>query len=291
MRKVAEQFEALFLMQLTSALNGSTEENSEDNLFGSDGGSGLARKMFSEQLATVMAEAGGVGLADLIMKKFQGDVPQLSENKMNPLQKTISAVNEIKNSAVRETSLNDSAPANTISVSSNFTPQVFTPSAENLLNKRERIVADKPITSGGNEAVSSVSFQLPANGRISSTFGSRFHPIDKKVKFHGGLDVAIPTGTRVNSASDGVVEFAGRKGGYGNLVIVRHSDGRETRYAHLDKIMVSVGDSVFGGQEIAKSGSTGKSTGPHLHFEVRENGQVVNPMKFLSNVLAKKTDR
>ena len=75
------------------------------------------------------------------------------------------------------------------------------------------------------------------------------------------------------------------------MVIVQHPDGRETRYGHLHQILVSTGDSVSGGQEVAKSGSTGKSTGPHLHFEIRENGQVVNPLKILSNVLAKNTDR
>ena len=286
LRRAAQQFEAILLMQLTSVLSGSNDD-SEDSLFGRDGGSGLAKQMFSEQMATTIAEAGGIGLSDVIMKSFVGNQSK-TDDKMNPLQKTISAVNEIKNSAVRETSSNDFVPANTITESPNPAPQISVPNSDALLNKRERIVAGKSVNSSGNEVATSVSFQLPANGRISSTFGSRFHPIDKKVKFHGGLDVAIPTGTRVNSSADGVVEFAGIKGGYGNLVIVRHADGRETRYAHLDKIVVSVGDSVFAGQEIAKSGSTGKSTGPHLHFEVRENGQVVNPLKFLSNVLPKK---
>lgn len=294
LRKVAEQFEAVLLMQLTSALNGSSDENSEDNLFGSDGGSGLAKKMFSEQMATAMAEAGGIGIADMIMKSFGENSPSKMDNKTNPLQKTISAVNDIRNSSSAEPIAS---------------PQIFVPEAEQMQNKRERIVADKPITYSQdslapNEVSSSnlvsvsspnsskaVDFQLPAHGRISSTFGSRFHPIDKKAKFHGGIDVAIPTGTRVNSAADGVVTFAGRKGGYGNLVIVQHPDGRETRYGHLNQILVSVGDSVSGGQEVAKSGSTGKSTGPHLHFEIRENGQVVNPLKILSNVLSKKTDR
>lgn len=165
LRKAAEQFEALFLMQLTSALNGSTEENSEDNLFGNDGGSGLAKKMFSEQLATVMAEAGGVGLADMIMRKFQGDAPQLAGNKINPLQKTISAVNEIKNSAVRETSPNDSAPANRISVSSNSSPQVFVPNAEDLLNKREEL--------------SPINLLRPAEMKQLLTFHFSFPPTDE----------------------------------------------------------------------------------------------------------------
>lgn len=311
LRQVAEQFEAVLLMQLTSVLNGSNNDEGEDSLFGSDGGSGLAKQMFSEQLATAMAEAGGIGLADLIMQKFLAKQPQAADKQLNPLQKTISAVRDIRNSEVRENQRNSLAPINAVSETTE-TPksiETFVPDAESMMNTRERIIADKPITYSEDAipqtevyspnlvtdtsptSSSPVSFQMPAHGRISSTFGTRFHPIDKKVKFHGGLDVAIPTGTRVNSAADGVVSFAGKKGGYGNLVIVQHPDGRETRYGHLDKILVATGDSVSGGQEIAKSGSTGKSTGPHLHFEIRENGQVVNPLKILSNVLSKKSDR
>lgn len=315
LRKVAEQFEAVLLMQLTSALNGSSDD-SEDSLFGSDGGSDLAKKMFSEQMATAMAKGGGIGLADLIMKKLQGNSVQPTDNKSNPLQKSLSAVNEIRKSNNQIKQTNNYLPTNYVrndygqnnaveETTMNSAPQIFLPEAEALTNTRARIIADKPITysedvSAPNEVYSpspvsassplspkAVSFQMPTNGRISSSFGNRFHPIDKRVKFHGGLDIAVPTGTRVNSAADGVVAFAGQKGGYGNLVIIQHPDGRETRYGHLQKILVSEGDPVSAGQEIAKSGSTGKSTGPHLHFEIRENGQVVNPMKILSNVLAK----
>jgi murein DD-endopeptidase MepM/ murein hydrolase activator NlpD len=305
LRKVAEQFEAVLLMQLTSALNGSSDDG-EESLFGSDGGSDLAKKMFSEQMATAMAKGGGIGLADLIMKKLQGNAAQPVDNKTNPLKKSQSAVNEIRNSTNQVKQSNNYAP-NNISEETTMTsaPQIFVPEAEALMNTRARVVADKPITysedvSAPNEVYSpspvsassplsprTVSFQMPTNGRISSSFGNRFHPIDKRVKFHGGLDIAVPLGTRVNSAADGVVAFAGQKGGYGNLVIIQHPDGRETRYGHLQKILVSAGDPVSAGQEVAKSGSTGKSTGPHLHFEIRENGQVVNPLKILSNVLAK----
>jgi murein DD-endopeptidase MepM/ murein hydrolase activator NlpD len=136
-----------------------------------------------------------------------------------------------------------------------------------------------------------VSFNFPVRGRISSGFGNRFHPIDKIVKFHTGLDIAVPKGTRVDAAAEGTVVFAGPKGGYGNLVIIRHPDGKETRYGHLQKILVSAGESVTSRQQIALSGSTGKSTGPHLHFEIRENGEILNPLKYLSNVLPKSADR
>jgi murein DD-endopeptidase MepM/ murein hydrolase activator NlpD len=155
----------------------------------------------------------------------------------------------------------------------------------------------KPIAPmGGDEVIlvpvpAEVAYQMPVSARVSSGFGSRFHPIDRKMKFHGGLDLAVPTGTKVKAAADGIVKFAGVQGGYGNLVVIEHPDGRETRYGHLKQILVSEGEKVSAGQQFALSGSTGKSTGPHLHFEVRENGQVVNPLKIMSNVLPKRAER
>jgi murein DD-endopeptidase MepM/ murein hydrolase activator NlpD len=111
------------------------------------------------------------------------------------------------------------------------------------------------------------------------------HPIDKTVKFHAGLDLAVPRGTSVEASADGRVSFAGWSGGYGNLLVIKHADGRETRYAHLDKLLVNEGEAVSAGQQVALSGSTGKSTAPHLHFEIRENGQVLNPLSILTKGL------
>ena len=132
---------------------------------------------------------------------------------------------------------------------------------------------------------------MPVSGRVSSNFGTRYHPVDHKTKFHGGMDIAVPKGTPVGAAADGEIVFAGWKGGYGNLVIVRHPDGRESRYGHLEKINVAVGDTVSAGQNIANSGSTGKSTGPHLHFEIREDGTAIDPRKVLSKVLPTSADK
>ncbi|ULJ68664.1 M23 family metallopeptidase [Wielerella bovis] len=115
--------------------------------------------------------------------------------------------------------------------------------------------------------------------RISSPYGIRIHPIFRTVRMHTGIDYAAPTGTKVLSPSDGVVSFRGWKGGYGNTVMVRHSDGMETLYAHLSSFIqnVDMGTPVGAGTVIGLVGSTGNSTGPHLHYEVRINGQHVNP--------------
>lgn len=123
----------------------------------------------------------------------------------------------------------------------------------------------------------------PGYYKITSPFGYRNHPILKKKKLHTGIDIAVPSGTSVIAANAGKVIYAGYNGGYGNTVIIDHGGKISTLYAHNSKLLVKVGDVVEKGKAISKSGSTGLSTGPHLHFEVRENGQPVDPMKYLTS--------
>ena len=122
---------------------------------------------------------------------------------------------------------------------------------------------------------------LRVGGVVTSKFGYRRHPITGRYSMHKGIDIAAPTGTDIVAMADGVVIFSGRKSGYGNIVELRHPNGLETRYAHNSRNVVKEGDVVRKGAVIAKLGSTGRSTGPHVHFEVRRNGEAVNPMQYL----------
>lgn len=121
------------------------------------------------------------------------------------------------------------------------------------------------------------AFTPPVQGPVSSNFGTRAKPGPGASTNHQGQDFAVPVGTPVNAAKDGTVKFAGTMGGYGNVVIIDHGDGTETRYGHLSQIGVKPGDQVQGGQPIAASGQSGNATGPNLHFEVRQNGVPVDP--------------
>ncbi len=121
----------------------------------------------------------------------------------------------------------------------------------------------------------------PVPGRISSPFGPRTHPIFGSTSSHPGIDMQARSGDPISAAADGVVISARWHNGYGNAVIIDHGDGFSTLYAHQSKILVTAGDQVVGGETIGLIGSTGWSTGPHLHFEVRVNGIVVNPAPFL----------
>lgn len=123
------------------------------------------------------------------------------------------------------------------------------------------------------------SFIWPTSGTISSYFGSR--TLYGVYDYHSGLDIAAPYGTNVVAADGGTVSFSGWKNSYGNIVIITHDNGTQTYYAHNSSLLVSAGQKVYRGQSIAKVGSTGNSTGNHLHFEVRIGGTAVNPLSYL----------
>jgi len=122
---------------------------------------------------------------------------------------------------------------------------------------------------------------LKGTARLSSEYGMRKDPFSGRLAFHGGIDLAASRGTEITSLRAGEVVFSGWKGGYGNTVVVRHDDGLESVYGHAAKALVSVGDTVQAGEVIAEVGSTGRSTGPHLHLEMRRHGKAINPMPHL----------
>ncbi len=121
-----------------------------------------------------------------------------------------------------------------------------------------------------------------SGGRLSSQFGRRNRPTKGASSYHKGVDWATPTGTAIFASCGGTVARAGWGSGYGYVVYINHPDGRQTRYAHLSKVLVSAGQTVSQGQKIALSGNTGVSTGPHLHFELLISGSQVNPLKYLN---------
>ena len=118
-------------------------------------------------------------------------------------------------------------------------------------------------------------------GWLSSYFGMRTHPISGRREMHKGIDFAGKMGGQVIAVAKGVVTYAGKRYNYGQLIEIAHGNGYVTRYAHNSKILVSVGDTVEKGFQIAEIGSSGRSTGPHVHFEVIKNGRVINPVRFI----------
>jgi len=154
---------------------------------------------------------------------------------------------------------------------------------EMLLKEKEKqlLALNNFISNNKLTRQTQISAKPVENGRISSYFGHRTDPLHRKAALHKGIDFAAKPGTDVVAVASGIVTIAGKYGSYGNFIEVDHGNNYKTRYAHNNKVLVSKGDSVVKGQVIAALGNTGRSTGPHLHFEVLKNDKHINPITFL----------
>jgi murein DD-endopeptidase MepM/ murein hydrolase activator NlpD len=170
-------------------------------------------------------------------------------------------------------------------------PDLTVPQFQRMLDDMSRLVDDRGEKLGvldsffmdNRLARKTIPTTMPVSGGYySSNYGYRLDPITGHSAFHTGVDIVAGIGTKVMAAAGGVVSFSGPMPEYGNVVDVDHDNGLTSRYAHLSKRLVKVGDVVMKGQLIALVGNTGRTTGPHLHFEVREKGIPLNPNKFLA---------
>lgn len=158
----------------------------------------------------------------------------------------------------------------------------FEESSEGDENFRELFNNWKKLDSLHDGAIAVPSDKPVKDATLTSAFGTRTDPFKGRRANHGGIDLAGPVGTPIYATADGVVLRAGwNRGGYGNLVEVDHGNGIVTRYAHMSRVSVKAGDRIERGQQVGKMGSTGRSTGSHLHYEVRIDGKAVNPIPFM----------
>ena len=148
----------------------------------------------------------------------------------------------------------------------------------------EREILTLSLANVGSEYIGgTMAWPVPGYTRITSSYGMREHPITGVYKLHSGVDIGAPRGTSFIAANDGIVTKAEYNTAYGNMVIVDHGGGISTLYAHGDEISVEVGQTVKRGDEVLKVGTTGYSTGYHAHFEVRINGQTVEPLDYITS--------
>jgi murein DD-endopeptidase MepM/ murein hydrolase activator NlpD len=255
-RKVAAQFETLLLGELVKAMRASTAFSEE----GSDSfAQGTYTEMFDQSL--VDAAVGGLGMGDALVRQLGG-----------------------------------SGGAATTIPSKPWIPQAATATPFPEQDDRPWRPNPKKVRAAG-EAPSAIGTTFDAGaptpglwpvdgGNQSSDYGFRMHPIHNERRFHAGLDIAAPEGREIRAVQRGTVTFAGRHKGFGNMVELRHPDGVVTRYAHASRLHVREGDVVDVGETIADVGSTGQSTGPHLHFEVREKGRTIDPHDYLERLRA-----
>lgn len=247
---VAKEIESLFAYELIKAMREASQESTKG--LGSD----VYTSLFDMELARLMADRG-LGLKEVLLRgidKKEAHTLSLSEDGMSK---------------------------------EHLKPQM-PEASESKIGTSELGIRDWEFVSRTPGPESQSRFHntpedgLPVNGRISSGFGFRIHPFYGDKRFHHGIDIAAPEGSEIYPIRSGKVIFSGEKAGYGNMVIIDHGDGYTTRYAHNKVNLVKTGDYVDSDTVIARVGSTGVSTGPHLHFEVRYKGEPIDPVTLLA---------
>jgi murein DD-endopeptidase MepM/ murein hydrolase activator NlpD len=205
-------------------------------------GKSIYTELFDQEVSLSLAKRGALGISNLLERSISADI-SADEKKQSDQSP-------------------DPDPARTLK-----TPSLPSPDSSGKASAQQPEITD---------------FQLPVRAPISSGFGMRKDPFSRQSSFHKGLDLAAPEGMKVVPALPGTVISAGYENGYGNTVLVQHSGGLQTRYGHLGTICVSVGDTLASDNVLGTVGSTGRSTGVHLHFEVIRDGMPVNPSASLS---------
>ena len=198
-------------------------------------------------------------------------------------EKASSATNDILG-VLKGIGIRPQMPAGEDAVGGPLLPPIEGPDSLSIVDDANAVAAALSRLKAARGAVEAAPVHLPlaGNPRMSSGFGNRNDPFSRRKAFHSGLDFPAPSGTTVLAAGEGTVSFVGQKSGYGNVVEVSHSSGLITSYAHLSGFLVKEGQQVSAGSPIARVGSTGRSTGPHLHFEVRRNDKAADPKRFIN---------
>lgn len=255
-KSVAREMESLFIYEMIKAMRSTVETKSD---FGKE----VNTSMFDLELARVLSQRG-IGLQDILVRELEKKIGNMDNEKINtPSDTKQISENRIKPKGAKRyynlstSSLRESRP--TYKKLSEY--------------KNINLNIKKPNDDG--------SFSPPVNGRISSRFGMRLHPVYGNTDFHNGIDIAAPIGTEIRPIKEGKVIFSGEKPGYGNVIVIDHGNGLVSKYAHNKANLVKEGDSVNSNTPIAILGSTGTSTGPHLHLEVIYHGKSINPLELI----------
>jgi murein DD-endopeptidase MepM/ murein hydrolase activator NlpD len=294
LREACHGFESVFISKLFSQMRATVPKDGllrgqyEDQYY----------SMFDKAMCDKMAEAGGIGLADMMYRQLKakvlgggekagiGDV--LPANRPTGLHglgvasSNLAVTDETLPRAGQPIMAQKLSPAVAAALARPGAPAHGQRAAPALSPAHEPAPDSRQNDDGLAEAQAAMPLAAPAVGDISSEYGWRNDPFKGKRAWHAGLDIAAAEGDPVAACWDGVVTYAGTKGGYGKVVEVEHAGGWKSVYGHLRDYGVQVGQAVSAGGKIAEVGSTGRSTGPHLHFELRRGGETVDPHGLLA---------
>ncbi len=252
-KRLAQEFEAMLMTQMLREMRRAmVDDDDKENGFGADAMTDTG----DVELGRALSRAGGVGLTDAMLKAFE---------------------RQINGRTAQTGQAGQAGPAGQAGQAGQASPvgQAEQSALTSPEGQTDAMSAIGPTGELGPAAILLTDVTMAAP--ISSKFGWRHDPFTGTAQFHHGVDIAVAYGHDVKAAAEGTVSFAGVQNGYGNTVVIDHDGGRQTRYAHLSQESVRAGDVVAEGQVLGKSGNSGRSTGPHLHFEMLVNGQPVDP--------------
>jgi peptidoglycan hydrolase FlgJ len=288
--QLAQEFEAMLMTQMLKDMRKAmlSDESSGDGY-----GNAAMTETADVELGRALTSAGGFGLGVLLQQAMQqraagsisaGDDAADAKATAALLQATVAPTMMPGTPSAAQPSQIVHPHASRVAAVATAVPRavkaLFTSGADHRSHDASAIGAK---SSAATESDGEPTLSAPTSGRVTSKFGWRRDPLTGAAKFHKGVDLAMAYGTEVKAAAAGRVVFAGERGGYGNMVIVEHAGGQQTRYAHLSAGNVRAGETVDAGQVIGRVGSTGRSTGPHLHFEVLDHGQAIDPTTVAGN--------
>ena len=252
-KKLAQEFEAMLMTQMLREMRRSMLSDDED------AGAGLGRDTMTDtidvELGQALSRVGGFGLSNMMLKALERGVGLGQPSPVGPGQAATAQINP-----------GPGAPLQ-------LDPEQPFPASP---AGRAPVPAQPSAFGPVDPAAGTSPLKIP-DGQVTSAYGWRRDPFTGAPRFHKGIDVAAAYGQDVPAAGAGRVVFAGDRGTYGTMVVLEHPSGQQTLYAHLQAAGVKAGDEVAAGQMIGKTGDSGRSTGPHLHFEVVEAGHAVDP--------------
>jgi peptidoglycan hydrolase FlgJ len=278
LREACQGFESVFISKLFSQMRATVPKDGllhgqyEDQYY----------SMFDKAMCDKLSADGGIGLADMMYRQLKGkvlgkDAGQAGEGDILPANRPVTASPSSTTAYDRLPVSGDGLPRSAQAIQAQrFSPSLAPSHAQSLQAAR----SSGDLQAAAAQAATPIS--APVTGDISSEYGWRTDPFKKREAWHAGMDIAAAEGDAVSSCWNGTVVFAGVKGGYGNVVEVEHPGGWTSVYGHLRNYSVKAGDAVAAGGKIAEVGSTGRSTGPHLHFELRREGETVDPKNLLA---------
>ncbi len=254
LKKAAQEFEAIFVNYMLKVMRETVEPaDDESQALGKD----VYLSMFDQEMSLSIARSNSLGIGEMLYRQLETQVKEQSVDKQWKLPQTVTPLPQ------------PSSPGATLEMKEEH-PHAHIP--ESRSTTADWAGRDVP------------AWSVPVEGHLSSRFGVRKDPLTQAAGFHRGIDIAADAGTAIRAAQPGAVVFSGYLRGYGNTIVLEHANGFRSLYGHASRNLVSAGEVVSADQVIGEVGSTGRSTGTHLHFELQKSGESLDPQDFFVTV-------